>query len=146
MAFGFIFLFGFIFFCLSISNYIPVFFGEKIRTEITGVDSIYSKYKRCKYCYEDTYKYFYYPIYKTSKKDFVIDASKSLSNIKKEDIEIKIGIKGIVYYKKGYQITDPNSESILLTNIFIIISFFIWASVGLFFYVYFKKYSRGDWI
>ena len=132
IAFVIIFLFGFSFFCLSISSYIPVFFGEKIQSTVVGVDSIYHMPK-------SSYMYDYFPVYEYSKKNIEIKNTIPYYNAKKENIEKEIGKKKIIYYKKGYEIVDTNSESMFLTNIFIIVSFFIWTPIALFFYTYFKK-------
>jgi hypothetical protein len=130
IMFGFIFTSSFLFFMLLGSNYIPVFFGEKIQSTVVGIDSIYHKPK-------NYYRYDYFAVFEYSKKNIALKKAVYSSSSKKEIIQQDIGKKSEVYYLKGYNIIDP--EEMFLSNTLMIFLFFFWFIPALFFYSYFKE-------
>jgi hypothetical protein len=130
IVFAFISITSFIFFILLASNYVPVFFGEKIQSTVVGVDSIYHKPR-------NMYRYEYFAVMEYSKKDIKEQIPVTSYATKKRDIEEELGQKSEVYYKKGFGVVNP--KEMFLSNALMIVLFFFWFIPGLFFYVYFKE-------
>jgi hypothetical protein len=133
---GFMFFTSFIFFMLLASNYIPLFFGEKIQSTVVGVDSIYHMPR-------NKYRYDYFAVFEYSKKDIKEKIAITSYSAKKAIIEEEIGQKREIYYQKGFGVIDP--KGMFLSNAMMIVLFIIWFVIGLFFYAYFKEKRRRSY-